>query len=97
MLSALRARGLLHSATHEAADALLGEMRVAMGRAPAVYAGFDPTADGLHVGSLVQLMALRLMQRHGLRPVALVRPERFSVFLGPCADTAARSLAVRPA
>ncbi len=36
------------------------------------YIGFDATADSLHVGSLVQIMLLRLMQRHGHRPIALM-------------------------
>lgn len=36
------------------------------------YIGFDPTADSLHVGSLIQIMMLRLLQKHGHRPVALV-------------------------
>jgi tyrosyl-tRNA synthetase len=36
------------------------------------YIGFDCTADSLHVGSLVQIMLLRLMQRHGHRPIALM-------------------------
>ncbi|MBV9755888.1 MAG: tyrosine--tRNA ligase [Alphaproteobacteria bacterium] len=36
------------------------------------YIGFDCTADSLHVGSLVQIMMLRLMQRHGHRPVVLL-------------------------
>lgn len=36
------------------------------------YIGFDPTADSLHVGSLVQLMLLRLLQKHGHQPVALL-------------------------
>jgi tyrosyl-tRNA synthetase len=36
------------------------------------YIGFDCTADSLHVGSLVQIMLLRLMQRHGHRPVTLM-------------------------
>lgn len=38
----------------------------------AAYIGFDPTADSLHVGSLIQIMMLRLLQKHGHRPVALV-------------------------
>jgi tyrosyl-tRNA synthetase len=38
----------------------------------AVYAGFDPTADSLHVGHLVALMVLRRFQRAGHRPIALV-------------------------
>ena len=36
------------------------------------YIGFDCTADSLHVGSLVQIMLLRLMQRHGHRPIVLM-------------------------
>ena len=36
------------------------------------YIGFDLTADSLHVGSLVQIMLLRLLGRHGHRPVALM-------------------------
>jgi len=36
------------------------------------YAGFDPTAVSLHVGSLVPIMGLVHLQRHGHRPCALV-------------------------
>ena len=46
--------------------------RAARGNASAGYIGFDCTADSLHVGSLVQIMLLRLMQRHGHRPVVLM-------------------------
>ncbi|MCA9248180.1 MAG: tyrosine--tRNA ligase, partial [Planctomycetales bacterium] len=38
----------------------------------AVYAGFDPTADSLHVGSLLPLLLLRRFQRAGHKPIALV-------------------------
>src|ERR687891_602059 len=37
-----------------------------------IYVGFDPTADSLHVGSLVPLLALRRMQLAGHRPIVLV-------------------------
>ena len=37
-----------------------------------VYCGFDPTADSLHIGSLVPLLALRRFQMAGHKPVALV-------------------------
>ncbi len=43
----------------------------AAGPVPA-YIGFDCTADSLHVGSLVQIMLLRLLQRHGHKPVVLM-------------------------
>ncbi len=36
------------------------------------YIGFDCTADSLHVGSLVQIMLLRLLQKHGHRPLVLL-------------------------
>lgn len=36
------------------------------------YIGFDPTAESLHVGSLVPIMALAHLQQHGHRPLALV-------------------------
>ena len=58
-------RGMIHDAT-EGVEAALKE------RPLKAYIGFDPTADSLHVGSLVQLMTLRRFQRHGHTPVALV-------------------------
>ena len=61
------ARGFIHQCTDEAAlDAALSAGPVSG------YIGFDCTADSLHVGNLVQIMLLRLMQRHGHRPVALM-------------------------
>ena len=36
------------------------------------YIGYDLTADSLHVGHMVQIMLLRLLQRHGHKPVALM-------------------------
>ncbi len=38
---------------------------------PTLYCGFDPTADSLHVGNLVPLLALRRFQHLGYRPIAL--------------------------
>jgi tyrosyl-tRNA synthetase len=61
------ARGFLHQCTDRAGlDAAL------RGGTVAGYIGFDATADSLHVGSLVQIMLLRLLQRHGHRPVVLM-------------------------
>jgi tyrosyl-tRNA synthetase len=37
-----------------------------------VYAGFDPTAESLHIGNLVPLLTLRRFQQHGHRPIVLV-------------------------
>lgn len=43
-----------------------------VGRPIVCYIGFDPTASSFHVGSLIPIMALAHMQRHGHRPIALV-------------------------
>ena len=64
-LDELAWRGLLHQYTEGASEALkAGQM--------SGYCGFDPTADSLHVGSLVPIMGLVHLQRAGHRPVALV-------------------------
>ena len=66
-LTEAAARGFIHQCTDEAA------LDAAMSAGPVGgYIGFDCTADSLHVGNLVQIMLLRLMQRHGHRPVALM-------------------------
>jgi tyrosyl-tRNA synthetase len=65
LLSELEWRGLLHART-EGTDAALAAGRVAG------YVGFDPTADSLHIGSLLPIMALVHLGRAGHRPIALV-------------------------
>jgi tyrosyl-tRNA synthetase len=61
------ARGFVHQCTDaEALTEALGAGTVTG------YIGFDCTADSLHVGSLVQIMLLRLLQRHGHRPLVLL-------------------------
>ena len=61
------ARGFVHQCTDtEGLEAAL-KSGIVSG-----YIGFDCTADSLHVGSLVQIMLLRMMQRHGHRPVVLM-------------------------
>jgi len=62
-----RARGFIHQTTDEAAFAA----RLKTGPLPG-YTGFDCTADSLHVGSLVQIMILRLLQQCGHKPVVLM-------------------------
>ena len=61
----LRDRGFLQQATPGLAQ------RVAAGPITG-YVGFDPTADSLHVGNLVPVMALAWLQRTGGTPIALV-------------------------
>lgn len=49
------------------------ELRKALDAGPVtLYIGFDPTAPGLHIGNLVQLLTLRRIQHAGHRPIALV-------------------------
>jgi tyrosyl-tRNA synthetase len=66
-LTEAKARGFVFQCTDEAAldEALLAG-------AVSGYIGFDPTATSLHVGSMVQIMMLRLLQKHGHKPVALL-------------------------
>jgi len=62
----LRERGFVEQVTEEQA------LRARLGAPLTCYAGFDPTADSLHVGHLLPVMALAHMQRCGHRPVVLV-------------------------
>jgi tyrosyl-tRNA synthetase len=51
----------------------IDELRQALNSGPVtIYCGFDPTAPGLHVGNLVQLVTLRRLQLAGHRPIGLV-------------------------
>jgi len=60
-------RGLLAISTD------LDELRSTLAAGPVtLYIGFDPTAPGLHIGNLVQLLTLRRFQLAGHRPIALV-------------------------
>ena len=66
-LNVMQARGFLQDCTDlEGLDHLLRKQAV-----PA-YIGFDATADSLHVGSLIQIMMLRWLQRTGHRPIVLM-------------------------
>jgi len=67
LLADFEARGLVHQSTDPAA---LRAWLATPGRR--IYAGFDPTADSLHVGHLVALMLLRRVAAAGHEPVALV-------------------------
>ena len=66
ILDELAWRGLINDCTDsEALTKRLGEGPTAL------YCGFDPTADSLHVGNLVPLIALRRFQNDGHKPIAL--------------------------
>ncbi|MFN6191540.1 MAG: tyrosine--tRNA ligase [Planctomycetia bacterium] len=67
LLADFQSRGLVHQSTDQ--DALRQWLA---GGGRRVYAGFDPTADSLHVGHLVALMLLRRVANAGHEPVALV-------------------------
>jgi len=60
-------RGLIENVTDEAA------VRKMLANPPVTfYVGFDPTADSLHVGHLLPIMAMAHLQRAGHRPIAVV-------------------------
>ncbi|HKB45861.1 MAG TPA: tyrosine--tRNA ligase, partial [Chitinophagaceae bacterium] len=61
----LRWRGMLQDIMPGINEQLTKEMTAA-------YIGFDPTADSLHVGSLVQIMILKHFQSAGHKPIVLV-------------------------
>lgn len=58
-------RGLIHNVIPGTEEQLNKEMTLG-------YIGFDPTADSLHIGSLVPILLLVHLQRHGHKPVALI-------------------------
>jgi len=66
-LKELQWRGLINDCTDlEALDALMEEGKITL------YCGFDPTADSLHIGSLLPILMLKRFQEAGHRPLALV-------------------------
>lgn len=66
IVSELKDRGFFHQCSDEAGMAAYFTQRDA-----SVYIGFDCTAACLHAGSLVPIMLLRLLRRHGVRPIVL--------------------------
>ena len=85
----LKWRGLVYDATESVPD-LLAQAPVT------VYNGFDATADSLHVGHLVPLMALARLQRFGHIPIA-VAGGGTSMIGDPSGRTAERQLLSREA
>jgi tyrosyl-tRNA synthetase len=66
ILDDLAARGLIHDSTD------LDALRDRLGEGPiAIYCGFDPSANSLHVGNLIGLLVLRRFQQAGHRPIVL--------------------------
>jgi tyrosyl-tRNA synthetase len=65
LIDELRWRGLLHDIMPGTEEQLLKEMTTG-------YVGFDPTADSLHIGSLVPIILLVHMQKAGHKPIALI-------------------------
>src|SRR6266536_2382759 len=65
LIEELRWRGLIHDIMPGTEEQLNKEMTIA-------YIGFDPTADSLHIGSLVPILLLVHLQKAGHKPIALV-------------------------
>ena len=67
LLSEMNLRGFLNQCTDlEKLDKVCSEKSIS------AYIGFDCTASSLHVGSLLQIMVLRLLQKHGHQPIVLL-------------------------
>ncbi len=67
-LQTISERGFIHQCTDDAAlDEILSKDDIAV-----AYAGFDCTADSLHIGHLMPIMTLRWYQRCGHKPIALM-------------------------
>ncbi|MFA0810942.1 tyrosine--tRNA ligase [Microbulbifer epialgicus] len=66
LLEDLDRRGLINQATGD------GELTQHLSESRTLYCGFDPTADSLHIGSLVPLLTLKRFQAAGHKPIALV-------------------------
>ena len=66
VLDILQERGLMEGGTS------IEETRQALAQPTAIYCGFDPTADSLHLGSLVPLIGLKWFEKSGHRPIAIV-------------------------
>lgn len=66
LFNELNWRGFVKQMTHEELPEILDKESLRF------YCGFDPTADSLHIGSLLPIMGLAHFQRHGHRPIALV-------------------------
>lgn len=67
ILDVLQERGFIKQITHEE------ELRNLLGKESVTfYTGYDPTADSLHVGHFLQVMAMAHMQRAGHRPIVLI-------------------------
>jgi len=66
-LKEFKDRGFFYQCTNEDELSKLLDKEKIIG-----YIGFDCTAESLHVGSLLQIMCLRLLQKHGHRPIILL-------------------------
>jgi len=66
-LREMQERGYLNQCTDlDKLDSIISKKSIS------AYIGFDCTANSLHVGSLLQIMILRLLQKHGHRPIVLL-------------------------
>lgn len=70
LVADLSSRGLLAQVSVQDLDERLS--KIAAQRPIAAYAGFDPTADSLHVGHFMGILGLIYAQRSGIRPIAIV-------------------------
>ena len=67
LIEELKYRGFINQCTNEESlSKILNSKKIVF------YIGFDCTAKSLHVGSLIQIMIMRIFQRHGHTPIILI-------------------------
>lgn len=90
LIHTLRERGFVNQASN-----LEGLEKLTAAQTVTGYIGFDLTADSLHVGSLIQIMVLRLMEKHGHKPMILLG-EATTRIGDPSGKAAARPMLTKP-
>jgi len=65
IIDTLSERGFISHKSHP-------ELAEKLSQSAVLYAGFDPTAESLHIGHLMQIMLLAQFQRHGHKPIAVI-------------------------
>ncbi len=68
IIQEIKDRGFFYQCTDE--EGLISSLN--LDKSPSAYIGFDCTASSLHIGSLIQIMLLRMLQRHGIKPIVLI-------------------------
>ena len=80
LLEELKLRGFIHQCTDEKG------LKIELQKTINFYIGFDCTAKSLHVGSLIQIMMMRIFQKYGHTPLFVLRACRWRHPLQPVTE-----------